>query len=228
MRRLTSILLASICAFALVQSPASAQEAPYWHETDNCESHSATAGSVENFGRKATDVEKEFLRTGLGNGSIPHIAADDNIDLDQTVTVQNLEKSVYRIPLSRAKSDVDYILVQTSGNTIERVAETHIEQINSDEAHLQVWINGKSEFDNVVRESDSAFQARGVSDAWHTFNSCLSNAGVPMAIVTAISIACGLLGAFTAGAGVPACMIGAAGGFAGTVSFCYGRALKAL
>lgn len=119
-------------------------------------------------------------------------------------------------------------MIQTSNEVIERVAETHITQINSDDAHLQVWINGHSEFDEVIRETDASYEAFGVRDAWNTFNSCLNSAGVPMAVVTAISIACGFLGTFTAGTGVPACMIGAAGIFAGTVNFCYGRALRAL
>lgn len=123
---------------------------------------------------------------------------------------------------------MDYILVQTSNSIIKRVAETHIEQFGSNDAHLQVWVNGRSEYDDVIREQDATYQTRGVQDAWSAFNSCLNNAGVPMAVVTAISIACGFLGAFTAGTGVPACMIGAAGVFSATVSFCYGRALKAL
>lgn len=150
------------------------------------------------------------------------------VNLSQTVAVEKDKEIVYRIPLSGSFTGVDYILVQTLNGVVARVAETHITQNGLDDARLQVWVNGQSEFDDVVRQSDADYQTRGVRDAWSAFNSCLNSAGVPMAVVTAISLACGALGAFTAGTGVPACIIGASGVFAGTVSFCYGRALRAL
>lgn len=164
----------------------------------------------------------------MQNGSIPHIATMDSIDFSRTVVVEGANEVVYRVPLVGEFADVDYILVQATDNSIIRVAETHIAQESTDSARVQVWIDGELEFDNVVRESQAKYQTRGVRDAWEAFNSCLNNAGVPMAVVTGISITCGLLGAFTAGTGVPACMIAAAGVFSATVSFCYGRALRVL
>lgn len=221
-------LLTIVCAISLTQPMANAQENLSSPKSDKCTSHSVAEHQGEDFGRKATAEEKETLQKGLLEGTIPHIASMDAVDIDRTVKVEKDNETVYRIPLSGEYTDVDYILIQTSNNAIERVAETHIAQSGSDDARLQVWVNGQSEFDDVIRESDAAYQTRGVGDAWSAFNSCLNSAGVPMAVVTAISLACGLLGAFTAGTGVPACVIGASGAFAGTVSFCYGRALKAL
>lgn len=228
MKRLSSSLMTIVCALSLSHPMASAQENLLLQESDECTSHAVAENRPEDSQREATAGEKEMIQKGLLDGTIPHVADMDKVNVNQTVTVENNDETVYRVPLSGEYTDVDYILVQASNNTIERVAETHIEQLNSNDARLQVWVDGQLEYDNVVRESEATYQTRGIRDAWSAFNSCLNNAGVPMAVITAISIACGLLGAFTAGTGVPPCMVGAAGGFAATVSFCYGRALKVL
>ncbi|MDO5099760.1 MAG: hypothetical protein Q4D85_13550 [Corynebacterium sp.] len=183
----------------------------------------------EKVGTKIDLAEEMQLRENLNNGEIPHIAAISDLNFADAVSVPDKNNGkVYRIPINGTFDGTDYILVQSEGNKINRVAETHIQQISDKEARLQVWIDGKPEYNDIVRESETQATFRGVRDAWNAFNSCLNSAGVPMAIVTAISIACGLLGAFTAGTAVPACVIGAAGAYAATVSFCYGRGLKQL
>lgn len=224
MKRLMTFLLTVACVVSLGLPAASSQEDLPALNDEQC-----TSGSPEiGLGNEATDQEQAILQKGLMDGTIPHIAPMDKIDIARTVAVADDSVVIYRIPLSGEFTDVDYILVQTSDDHIERVAETHIEEQSPDAAKLQVWVNGQLEFDDIVRESDASYQTRGVRDAWNAFNSCMNSAGVPMAVVAGISLACGFLGAFTAGTGVPACMIGAAGAFSGTVSFCYGRALKVL
>lgn len=228
MKRLSSSLLTIACVISLSHPMANAQENLSSQESDKCTSHSTAENYPEDSGRKATAREKEIIQKGLVDGTIPHIADLGKVNVNKTLTVGKNNEAVYRVPLSGEYADTDYILIHTLNNTIKRVAEVHIEQLNSNDARLQVWVNGKPEYDNVIRESEANYQTRGVRDAWNAFDNCLNHAGVPMAVVTAISIACGLLAPPTAGAGVPPCIIGAAGAFAGTVSFCYARALKAL
>ena len=178
---------------------------------------------------KVSEPDRELLQAGLLNGSINHVAHLNEIELEDTTSVPSTTgEVVHRIPINGDSSDTDYLLVTTDEDSIRRVAETHIEQLTEESARLRVWVDGRQEFDGIVTDPPRTTSTRGVRDAWSAFNNCLNNAGVPMAVVTAISIACGMLGAFTAGTGVPACMIGAAGSFSFTVSFCYGKALKSL
>ena len=229
MKQFLSSIAIIACTLTVSPTSASAAELNNTATVNECETHSSNPTIHGEYGRPVSPDQLVLLDNGLSYGAIPHITPRDEILLDKAVAITDgTNGMVYRIPLYDEFSDTNYLLVQTSNGEVQRVAETHIDVLSQDEARLQVWIDGHQEYDSVVRESDGSYSTRGVRDAWSTFNSCLSNAGVPMAVVTAISLACGLLGAFTAGTGVPACMIGAAGAFAATVSFCYGRALKVL
>lgn len=230
MRSLIAVIITAACAISLSQSSALAQEIPQKKADDpGCSAHAVAQPVNTKFGEQASIQDRKQLEAGLLNGTIPHIAPLDKLELDEVVAIADGEEGmVYRIPIESEFSNTDYVLVQTSAGVVQRVAETHINQISESEANLEVWVDGQSEYANVVREEDASYSDRGVKDAWNAFRSCLNNAGVPMAVVTGISIACGILGAFTVGTGVPACVIGAAGVFSGTVSFCYGRALKVL
>ena len=228
MKKFTSALLTVAFAITLGQPNAGAQEASNVPVDEECKAHAVAEQPDQKVGRDATGAEKEFLEDGLVNGKIPHVAPVEDIDLGQAVAVEGDTETVYRLPLAGEFEYTNYILVRTSNDDIDSVAETQITKSGENDARLQIWIDGKPEFDDVVRESDAAYQTRSVGDAWSAFNSCLSNAGVPWAVVTGLSLACGFLGTFTAGVGAPACLIAAAGGYAATVSFCYGRALKAL
>lgn len=188
-------------------------------------------------GYVASKADQEFIAANVEDGSILHQAGLNELNIEETTAVDSEDGGVfYRVPIESG-FDSDFLLVERKNNEVVKVAESHISQVSEShisqvsdsEARVKVWIDGESVHDEIVHERpQNGFETRGVKDAWSEFNSCLSNAGVPMAIVTAITIACGFLGAFTAGAGVPACMFAAAGGFSATVSFCYGRAMKKL
>lgn len=59
---------------------------------------------------------------------------------------------------------------------------------------------------------------------WGELNRCLSNAGIASWAIAALSIACGVACAATAGAGCVACLTAASGATGGTVGFCVGKA----
>lgn len=116
------------------------------YKNDERATPSASELQSEDLSRKATTQEKDNLQKGLLDGTIPHIAAMKEVNIDQTVAVEKNNETIYRIPLSGEYTDVDYILAQTSNNTIERVAETHITSINSNDARtgldkrpIRVW-----------------------------------------------------------------------------------------
>lgn len=219
------VVIAIGCVLSLNQPLAIAQEKP--DQTSECSASSQMA--TTQVGTKISFAEEKNLLEKLSNGLIPHNANLSEINISETVSIPNAENlSVYRIPINGDFSGTNYIIVQLRDDDVIKVAEAHITQISEDQARVQVWLDGVEKYDKIVDESAPIITPRGVRDAVGKFNSCLSNAGIPMAVVTGISIVCGLIGAASFGTGATACVIGAAGIYSGTVSFCYGRALKAL
>lgn len=219
-------MVAIATTICLIQAPlANAQQND--GTIDNC----STTDSVpdETVGYAATEVDKEFIAEELAHGTISHEASQNELILAKTTAVDSEDGGVfYRIPIE-SEFDTNYLLVERQSDQVASVAETHVSQISENEARVQVWIDGQSVHDDVVTENSIPnAQPMGVQDAWNEFKSCLNSAGVPMAIVTGITIACGFFTTFTLGTGAPVCMIAAAGIYGGTVSFCYGKALKKL
>ncbi|MBF6334099.1 hypothetical protein [Nocardia transvalensis] len=83
---------------------------------------------------------------------------------------------------------------------------------------IEVDVDGVRAFDKFVEERDSTLRRVGVN--WDGVNKCLSSAGVPTWVISAISAACAIGCAVSAGAGCVICASGAAGGWASEIAYC--------
>ncbi|RSM69427.1 hypothetical protein DMB66_10500 [Actinoplanes sp. ATCC 53533] len=101
---------------------------------------------------------------------------------------------------------------------------------SANSATVAAWVNGVLRGSVLVDASGAvtpSAKAPATTDAralqstfYERLNNCLSAAGIPSAIITAIGIACSFICVGTVGLGCFACLGAAAGGFAAIVEFC--------
>lgn len=94
-------------------------------------------------------------------------------------------------------------------------------------SHLEIAQTGEIVGGFVIDEHGNKLDAREFgqyieSGFWSCLNSCLSGLGIPMWIISALGVACGLICAGTAGAGCFACLYAASAGLGGTLGWCIG------
>lgn len=99
-----------------------------------------------------------------------------------------------------------------------------LQEIDQSSGTLTTYQDGKLQIDHQKVEATPSTEQptpgtpKGLH--WGEFNRCLSNAGIASWAITALSIACGVACAATAGTGCFACLVAASGATGGVVGFC--------
>ncbi|MFI6165903.1 hypothetical protein ACIBCN_03865 [Nocardia sp. NPDC051052] len=114
-------------------------------------------------------------------------------------------------------------LVVNRDNEVTDYSEVHVTEYTPDSGHVTTWSK-----DRVVLDQDFAAAAdraikRGIGDAISELNSCLSSAGIPAWLITAVMLTCRV----AVGPGLAACLIAGGVGEA-TAAYCQGRAISKL
>ncbi|WP_306368471.1 hypothetical protein [Nocardiopsis sp. CC223A] len=94
------------------------------------------------------------------------------------------------------------------------VHEILLREISSTSGSVEFWSGGDKLVDQVV-ESDMPS-----TQGWSEFINCLNNSGAAAWVVTAITIACSVACAVTAGTACIACIAAAAGTTGGVIGYC--------
>lgn len=150
-------------------------------------------------------------------------AVDDNSILIQ-VPVSEGQGAIYPSAIS--------LFVDRSGQVTD-VVESIFTPVSSASGHVQAWVNGVLQVDEIVSEvgpgtvaGDAAAgvisptAAWGSGEWWSALNSCLAAQGIPAWVVTSLSIICAAACVVTAGAGCAICIAAAAGLGTGVVYLC--------
>ncbi|QHT57637.1 hypothetical protein GXP71_17195 [Cellulomonas sp. H30R-01] len=173
--------------------------------------------------------EAKFIKAAQTSGYVPKSGLAQNFDEATVTTVGN--QTYIIVPLAGTNlaelTKVGYVwdAKTKTATTTELVAQVN----DQSHASLRVWQDGVLVSDVQVHDPSLDPPTSGVQQAGFSLNKlkqCLSDAGIPAWVGVLIGSACGVVCAFTAGAGCIACAVAALGFNSGIVSACIYLAFK--
>lgn len=214
-RRAILVLCALLCA-ALV--------APFVASPARAATVTTTISSIHEFAEKATKLSGDEAADFAELATLPSAS-------ESGLTVQSDEPHAWR--LDDGSVYVSYQLIGEGvyasnlgafvapDGTVAQRTELAI-QGDDTSGTVRMWVDGEKTLDRVVTNPDSGLITPQFS--WSKFNRCLSSAGIPGYVITALTIACAAVCVGTVGVGCVACIAAAAGIFGGTVGYCLDEA----
>ncbi|MFD6158237.1 hypothetical protein ACFWF7_34640 [Nocardia sp. NPDC060256] len=146
--------------------------------------------------------------------------------LDFTRMTQTAANGELRVTIPVATGGTPFSnlqLVVNRDNEVTDYSEVHVTEYTPDAGHVTTWSKDQVVLDQDFTAATDRAIKRGIGDAVRELNSCLSGAGIPAWLLTAVMTAC----RFAIGPGLAACLIGGGIGEA-TAAYCQGRALSKL
>ncbi|MFI6076040.1 hypothetical protein ACIA5C_31270 [Actinoplanes sp. NPDC051343] len=137
-----------------------------------------------------------------------------------------------RVPASEARGDESAVAFILHGDHIASVMEQKFSPVSSTALRLQFYFDGQLRLDKVADSatkvvSDYADWAPGGAAtpalSWSKLNNCLASMGIPWAVITLLSVACGIACALTAGFACAACLLEAGAGTLSTIQYCLSK-----
>ncbi|WP_203815666.1 hypothetical protein [Paractinoplanes ferrugineus] len=137
-----------------------------------------------------------------------------------------------RVPAGEDKADPSAVAFILDGHRVTSVMEQKFSPVSSTALRLQFYVNGHNRLDKVADSatkvvSDYADWTPGgtptLSLSWSKLNNCLASMGIPWAVITLLSVACGIACALTAGFACAACLLEAGAGTLSTIQYCLSK-----